>query len=175
METFETILDAKKANIYKSLAAFQQECPTIHKATQGYGYSYADLPTIFGIINPLLAKHELGFTQLMEGAGIRTILFHTATGETIQSFTEIPKVELKGMNDFQSAGSGVSYYRRYSLSCILGIVSDKDTDAAGEQKKPKLDKARFDKALKSVQDGSYDKQTLIKNFDLTPAQLKALN
>ena len=58
---------------------------------------------------------------------------------------------------------------------MLGIVTDKDTDAAGEQKKPKLDKARFDKALKSVQEGSYDKQTLIKNFDLTAAQLKQLN
>ena len=172
--TFEQELEKSRVSIYKSLAAFQQECPTIHKATQGYGYSYADLPTIFAVINPILAKHELGFTQLMEGAGIRTILFHTSTGETIESYTEIPKAELKGMNDFQSAGSGITYYRRYALSSMLGIVTDKDTDAAGEQKKPKLDKARFDKALKSVQDGSYDKQTLIKDFDLTPQQLKQL-
>ena len=39
-------------NLFKALAAFQQEVPTIHKGTQGYGYSYADLPAIFDIINP---------------------------------------------------------------------------------------------------------------------------
>jgi len=37
------------------------------------------------------------------------------------------------MNVYQSFGSGVTYYRRYALSSLLGIVTDKDTDAAGEQ------------------------------------------
>ena len=46
-------------NLFKALAQFQQEVPTIHKGTQGYGYSYADLPTIFEKINPLLAKINL--------------------------------------------------------------------------------------------------------------------
>ncbi len=50
-------------HLFKSLAAFQQEVPVIHKGTQGFGYSYADLPAIFEKINPLLAKHGLGFTQ----------------------------------------------------------------------------------------------------------------
>ncbi len=53
-------------NLFKSMAAFQQECPTIHKGTQGYGYSYADLPSIFKIINPLMQKHGLGFTQELD-------------------------------------------------------------------------------------------------------------
>ena len=43
-------------NLFKSLAAFQQEVPVIHKGTQGYGYTYADLPKIFETINPLLKK-----------------------------------------------------------------------------------------------------------------------
>ena len=47
-------------NVFKSLAAFQQEVKVIHKATQGYGYSYSDLPKIFSEINPLLQKHGLG-------------------------------------------------------------------------------------------------------------------
>ena len=44
-------------HLFKSLAAFQQEVPVIHKATQCYGYTYADLPKIFEVINPLLKKH----------------------------------------------------------------------------------------------------------------------
>jgi hypothetical protein len=31
-------------HLFKALADFQQEVPVIHKATQGYGYTYADLP-----------------------------------------------------------------------------------------------------------------------------------
>ena len=54
----------ENTKIYKSLAEFQQECPVIHKGTSGYGYSYADLPTIFSIINPILYDKQLGFTQL---------------------------------------------------------------------------------------------------------------
>lgn len=50
-------------NIYKALAEFQQECPVIHKGTSGFNYSYADLPAIFEIINPLLKKHGLDFIK----------------------------------------------------------------------------------------------------------------
>jgi hypothetical protein len=59
-------------HLFKALAAFQQEVPVIHKGTQGFGYSYSDLPAIFKVINPLLAKHGLGFTQNL----------HTKEGKT---------------------------------------------------------------------------------------------
>jgi hypothetical protein len=100
-------------NLFKSLAAFQQEVPVIHKGTQGFGYSYADLPAIFDKINPLLKKHGLGFTQLLNSKdGINyldTIIYHVESGESLESRTEIPSVSLKGMNDYQSFGSGVTY------------------------------------------------------------------
>jgi len=120
-------------NLFKKLAAFQQECPIIHKDTQGYGYSYADLPKIFSVINPLLKKHGLGFYQALQPEGLQTTIFCIESGEQIVSITPIPICTLKGMNDYQSFGSGVTYYRRYALSAILGIVTDKDTDAAGQQ------------------------------------------
>ena len=142
-------------NIFKALANFQQECPTIHKGTQGYGYSYADLPTILDVINPLLKKNGLGFTQLLDGNNIRSILFHIESGETLESSTEIPIAELKGMNVYQSAGSGITYYRRYALSSMLGIVTDKDTDATGETKKTELKPGsnEWNKAVDYLVDG----------------------
>jgi len=121
-------------NLFKSLASFQQEVPVIHKGTQGYGYSYADLPAIFEIINPLLAKNGLGFTQLIEGSSVKTIVFHIESGETIESVTAIPQnVSLAKMNEFQVLGSAITYIRRYALSSALGLVTDKDTDAGGQQ------------------------------------------
>jgi hypothetical protein len=116
-------------NLIKSLAEFQNECPIIHKDTKGHNYTYADLPQIFSVINPLLKKHKLCFTQLLENDGIRTIIFHVDSGEQLESFTNIPYAKLGGMNEFQSIGSGISYFRRYCISSILGLVTDKDTDA----------------------------------------------
>jgi hypothetical protein len=171
-------------HLFKSLAEFQQEVPTIHKATQGYGYTYADLPKIFEVINPLLKKHGLGFTQLIHGTDLITIIFHVESGETLESKTAIPQnVQLKGMNDFQVFGSACTYLRRYSLSSALGLVTDKDTDAGGEQikveaknetKKVAIDDKRLTKAIKAISEGGYTIEELTKTFELTPEQLKTL-
>lgn len=167
-------------HLFKSLAAFQQEVPVIHKGTQGFGYSYADLPAIFEKINPLLAKHGLGFTQLLQSKDglsyLVTLVFHIESGENIESQIILPQVTLKGMNDYQSFGSGVTYFRRYALSSALGLVTDKDTDASGEQvkdepKKPSIDQKRLGKALEAIAGGKYTKEELLSNFSLTDAQL----
>ena len=175
-------------NLFKSLSAFQQDCPVILKNATGYGYQFADLPKIFEVINPLLQKHGLGFTQLIntneERHYLVTILFHVESGESIESSTLIPYVQLKGMNDFQSFGSGVTYFRRYALSSTLGLVTDKDTDAGGEQvkvekhepkqKKNKIDDVRFSKAIEAIKNGEYELEKLIETFDLDASQLKQI-
>ena len=163
-------LESRNLGIYKSLAGFQQECKVIHKATKAHQYSYADLPTILEVINPLLAKHGLGFTQLLQGNSIQTILFHIETGETIESLTEIPTDEASRMNIFQSAGSGISYFRRYAISSMLGIVTDVDTDAA----KQPLPNDRFEKALEGVKAGTIKKEQITKSFKLTAEQIQKL-
>jgi len=124
-------------NLLKALAEFQQSVPVIHKGTQGYGYSYANLATIFEIINPILKANKLGFTQLVGDNNIKTIIFHYESGEQLETITTIPQgTNLKGMNDFQTLGSAITYIRRYALSSALGLITDKDTDASGEQVKP---------------------------------------
>jgi hypothetical protein len=164
-------------NLFKALADFQQEVPTIHKGTQGYGYSYADLPKIFEVINPLMQKHGLGFTQCLNGNDLVTIIFHSESEEKLESVTPIPLVQLKGMNDYQSFGSGITYFRRYCLSAMLGLVTDKDTDASGEQtgkKLPTLTDERFENALKSIEDGKMTAEKLKTMFTLTEKQLSCL-
>lgn len=134
---------ANMKNIYKAIADFQQEVPVILKDTSGFGYQYADLPAIFKVINPLMKKHGLGFTQTFDSKNgvpvIVTFLFHVESGEILSSELPIPQgVSLNKMNDFQVLGSAITYLRRYAISAILGLVTDKDTDASGEQIKDKV-------------------------------------
>ena len=138
--------------LFKALADFQQAVPVILKETSGYGYKYADLPAILEAINPLLKKYKLGFTQPIVGTKIKTIIFHTETGETLESETDMPIDSLvyeqgknkkgedvmiirgfEGMNKAQAIGSLITYFRRYALSSILGLVTDKDTDGSGAE------------------------------------------
>ena len=124
--------------LYKALAAFQQEVPTIYKNAKGYSYTFADLGEINDVIKPKLAKHGLGYAQPLVGTTVKTIIFHAESGESIEGFADIPQgVQLKGMNDFQVLGSAITYLRRYSLSSMLGLITDEDADAAGEQVKAK--------------------------------------
>lgn len=138
--------------LFKALADFQQAVPVILKETSGYGYKYADLPAILEVINPLLKQYKLGFAQPIVGTKIRTIIFHTETGETLESETDMPIDSLvyeqgknkkgedvmiirgfEGMNKAQAIGSLVTYFRRYALSAILGLVTDKDTDGSSAE------------------------------------------
>jgi hypothetical protein len=171
-------------NLFKALAQFQQEVPVIFKgSTAGQGnfaYQYTDLPAIFKVINPLLAKHGLGFSQITEFKDghdyLVTIVFHIESGETLETRTRLmPDVELRGQNVFQSYGSQLTYFRRYGISQILGLVTDKDTDAQGEQvkKKPTITVERFEKALQAIQEGKAKVSDLDK-FELSDIQQSAL-
>lgn len=139
-------------NLYKALAGFQQEVGTIGKDSKGYGYDYASLEHIVEVATPVLKKHGLGFSQPLDGQSIKTIVFHIESGEAIESTLDIPQgVELKGMNEFQALGSGITYLRRYSLASILGLVTDEDSDASGEQTNKPVYKASADKPASEKQ------------------------
>lgn len=168
-----------------ALIKFQSECPTIAKQKSGYGYKYAELSKIMETAKPIMAKHDIGFTQLMIGSDmLRTIVFHSTSGQYIQTDTKIPSgVELKGMNLFQTDGAKYTYYKRYSICSILGIVSDDDDiDARGNVKKPepakperkKLNEKQFISVLGAVNSGQYTPEQIIEKFDLTEDQKKSI-
>ena len=161
-------------NLLKALSEFQNEVPTIHEETKGFNYTYSNLNSIFKIIKPLLMKHDLGFYQILDGRNLVTTIFHIKSGEQIQGSAEIPQVSLKGMNDYQTLGSGVTYLRRYSLSTMLGLITDKDVDACGTQentgkyRKEKVTDANLSGMMLKASIG--DLRTIIKDFELTKEQ-----
>ena len=118
-----------KVKLFKAIADFQQEAPVLLRDTDGYGYKYVTFDHIVAQIKPLLKKFNLGFSQIVEGTGLTTIIFHTESGDSIEGTAEIPDIDMKSMNKYQSFGAGITYFRRYALTSMLGLLSDKDIDA----------------------------------------------
>jgi len=153
-------------NYYKALAGFQQECPVLLKDTDAYNYKYVDLTKIIHSINPLMKKHGLGFTQMLGtnlesgNTCVTTTIFHIESGEVNSSTVDIPLVDLKGQNSYQSLGSGFTYLKRYQLSSALGIVSDKDVDAYGEQVRAVMPKAPVVSKKKAKPTGNFAEDIL---------------
>ena len=162
-------------NIYKALAEFQQEVKPIHQSSKGYGYTYASLGSIFKVINPLLRNHGLGFTQLLNGDGLKTVIFHLESGESLESNMNIQQnVQLAKMNTFQVLGSAITYYRRYSISAALGLITDSDIDACGDEEEVK--EFLTDKQFAKLQEKANVQliPSYLDKFDSKPEQKKTL-
>jgi len=130
--------------IVKALSEFQQACPAIKKDSTAKGtkftYKYGSLPHVLEEIKPHMKKAGLTFTQpivFRDGNEfIYTTLYHVESGEKIESKMLLPEFEFDQMNKIQSKGSVITYYRRYALMAILGIVAEEDdNDAQGKEKR----------------------------------------
>lgn len=125
-------------NIFAAQIAMQSELQDIGKDSKGYGYNYTSFESLTRYLRPLLTKHGLGFiqtsTNVEDRIGVCTRLIHKS-GEWVEDTFTVPLVGLAKMNDYQVAGSAITYLKRYGLSAIVGIASDEDADAHGEQTK----------------------------------------
>ena len=147
--------------LYTQLAKFQQEVGTINKDSKGYGYNYASLDNIVAIITPFLKENNLGFTHTFDGTDIICTLFSTEDENVITSRLSLPQETLKGMNMSQSMGASITYARRYTLSAILGLVTDEDTDGVAKT-------ASGDKNASQGQNMANKKWFSLETFDGKP-------
>lgn len=157
-------------NIAISLCNFQSELPIISldrevevtmKSGGKYKFSYATIRNIVDTIKPLLAKHKLSYSQLLEPDGtVVTLLMHES-GEFLTS-----SLLIKGESNAQGIGSAITYAKRYSLSSILGIIADDDDDgniAEGNKFETKPEDARpwltdklFEQLMIRIKSGEID-------------------
>jgi hypothetical protein len=113
--------------IYSQLLEFQKNLRKVNKDAKGYNYKYASFDNVVETITPELEKQGLGYTHTFESTDIVCSIFN-AEGETITSKLTLSTEILKGMNASQSMGASITYARRYTLTAILGLVTDDDTD-----------------------------------------------
>lgn len=137
----------------KALSAAQGEMGGAVKDASNpfFKSSYADLGSVIAAIKDSFAKNGLSYTQFPvrdeQGAGVETILMHQS-GQWIKSYYTLPLAKF----DAQSAGSCLTYARRYALQAIAGIpaVDDDGNDAnAAAPSAPPPPPARKPKAQKT--------------------------
>ena len=125
-------LDTKMKDWGEAFTAAQAELPPIakqHEATIGnsYSYKYADLADVLEAVRPVLNKHGLSISQSSvneEGKiGVVTRIYHTSGH--VETFGPLL---LPAGGDARSAGSAITYARRYGLCAALGIAPDDDDD-----------------------------------------------
>ena len=128
-------------NLATALAKAQAEMPVApFDATNPFlKNKYASLGSIIETSRPILAKHKLSLVQFpisggsatgdQPSIGVESVLAHES-GEFITERILIPLTEEKGKSKVQSAGSTLTYLRRYSWASILGMYSDEDSDGS---------------------------------------------
>jgi hypothetical protein len=191
MEQKETTLETKThAGIYEALANFQYDCPTIPKLKQGYGYSYAELSKTVELIKPHLKKNQIGYTQFLEEENkLTTVIFHYPTKEELRSTVTMPVgFILNKLNLYQTDGARNTYYKRYSLLSILGVMTEEeDLDARGtmkkakenetetqEKPKAKLTNAQFINLIGAIKTGQTTVEACLEFYDLNEQQKMTL-
>lgn len=133
----------EESKINERIMLFQHEMENVEilKATEAYGYYYATLQDILKVINPVLRKHKIWYshkTSYETSVGCNVLITSVYCVEDphdcVVSKTLIDKeATLAKMNRFMTEGSAITYFRRYHLTTMLGLVTDEDTDAGGKR------------------------------------------
>jgi hypothetical protein len=128
---------AKPKGLAEALFSIQSEFTKIAKGGKNphFGSTYTTLVQLIEALNPLFQKNDLLFSQVMDSedgrTGLRTILMHVPSGEKIEGLALFPD----GLNA-QQTGSAVTYFRRYGIQSMLGIVSEDDDGNAASRPAP---------------------------------------
>lgn len=129
--TLESTLSKLPAAFAKAQGSFEVPKKTKSYMIQNRPIKYADLADVIEAVrkgladNGLLITHRIGFCR--GPFGLTTILMHSS-GESMETWYPLPDASKIKAQDF---GGALTYARRYSISSLLGVASDEDTDGEG--------------------------------------------
>ena len=140
-------------SIYKKLLEVQKEVGAISKDSKNpfFKSKYFDINKLIEVVNPVLSKHGLVLLQPIKDNKVYSVIVDSESDgkDKVESYLELPNLTKP-----QDIGSAISYYRRYTLSSLLGLQAE-DEDGNGLKPKPKppvdLTKTDIGKALKDCE------------------------
>ena len=151
----------------KSLVETQKELKQPLKDAKNpfFKSEYVPLENVAEAITQTATKNGLAFSQYATttetgNVSVGTIVFHES-GE----FIEFPPLILKPENTKpQSIGSAITYAKRYALSAIFGITSDKDDDGNKANGNGEPQKQPQKRNQKQVQNDEPDVHAIVEKY-----------
>lgn len=142
--------------IMKAIKTVQQGAEYVKKGAKGQvgtrQYDYANLLGTWEAIKDLLNQAQLVVIQSpttganLVGNFFQTTIYHTISGEYI---TEIMQMVIQ-REDPQAIGAAITYYRRYMVTSMLGLIPDDDNDAQQHRLATAEQKAKIVGAVKQI-------------------------
>jgi len=116
------------AGLFAALSAFQMELKPMERTVEvnagSYKFKYTPLDEIMKNIYPLLGKNGLAVRHELNQGGIECVLSHKSGAELRSGAVQVGR-----SGDMKNIGGQITYARRYTLTMLLGIASEEDTDA----------------------------------------------
>ena len=101
-----------------------------------YKSKYFDINKLINQLNPLLQKHKLCLIQPIIEGYVKSVIVDL-DGGSIESSLKLTE----GL-DAQKKGSEITYYRRYTLTSLLGLQAEDDDGNSAKQNKDWLVKKK---------------------------------
>ena len=162
-------------SIYKQLLEVQKEVGAISKDSKNpfFKSKYFDINKLIEVVNPVLSKNGLVLLQPIENNKVVSRLFDAESEKCVESWLELPN-----LSDPQKIGSAISYYRRYTLSSLLGLQAE-DEDGNGLKAKPrpiqKPTVKNFEGLCAAILDDTVTVQQAFNSYTLTQSQIESIN
>lgn len=195
IEKLERMLDMQERVLNRNakqaftadLAAMQEDLPRIIEHGVGHNNAkFAKLEDINDVIRPVLHKHGFAVTFRIKNENnlvwVYTVLSHKM-GHSEETSIPLALDNSGSKNAVQAVGSSISYGKRYGICAMLNISTGDDTDGnpppqAREKDAPKkqtIVDARLTAAVAKIKSKEYSRETLLKNYALTDAQMQWLD
>lgn len=129
----------EKTNKYSKLFKVYQQVKKLgvdsSADTGKFRYDFVSIMKFKNKVDPVLEELKLGYTQPLEVIDgqncLSTIIYDSESGEELLKSTIILKP--RSETNPQDWGASITYFRRYSLFSMFGIVGDKDDDCFLEE------------------------------------------
>jgi hypothetical protein len=174
--------DKKADDIYTALFAVQTSVDVVRKTADNpfFKSKYADLPAVWEVVKDSLAANNILVyhkTDTKDGVDyLNTFVRHIPSGTEITSNVQLHLQKPTS----QEYGSCVTYMRRYAISSMLGLITDKDDDGNdASQGKPKVvaktEAPKAKKELTPEEREQASKLTIIKDAILNAKDVKMID
>jgi hypothetical protein len=124
-------------NLYLKLAEVKREVGKVSKNSKNphFKNTYADLNALIDAVEPILLEKGLLMLQPIQNGNVTTTIIDCENNESVESSIALPQLQ-----DPQKLGSAITYFRRYSLQSLLGLMAEDDdgNKASTPAKKPTL-------------------------------------